>query len=280
VVTSLQRTPVRDRAAGAAVAALAVSNVVTNRWLSGAGYVPWNLAVATGLLRLARRAGYRLDELGLDPRDLRPGLVGAAAGAGTVTVGYGVVLASGTGAALFDDRRVGSLSPAAARWHLLVRIPLGTVLVEELAFRGVLPAVLDSRRPGWLPGTIASLLFGLWHVLPSRELVDANREVERAVGGGGATWSSVLAVGITTLAGGALHHLRRRTGHLVAPVAVHLTANVLGFLAARRAWSRPRDHRDARRWQAVWPHGRTRIADGSYARTEDVEVASSNVDPE
>jgi len=34
--------------------------------------------------------------------------------------------------------------------RILVIIPLGTVVMEEVAFRGVLPALL-GRRPGWTP---------------------------------------------------------------------------------------------------------------------------------
>jgi CAAX protease family protein len=53
----------------------------------------------------------------------------------------------------------------ALAYHACVRIPLGTVVLEEVAFRSVLPA-LAARRYGISGGVlIASALFGLWHVL-------------------------------------------------------------------------------------------------------------------
>jgi membrane protease YdiL (CAAX protease family) len=227
-----RRASARDCAAGAAVAVLGMSNVATNRWLPPAAYVPWNLTVSAGLIVLARRSGCCAAELGADPRRLRGSLHAGAVGAGVVAAGYAFLLCTPARNVLRDDR-VTSLRTTTALGQLLLRIPLGTVLAEEVAFRGVLPALLASpRRPAWLPGTIASLLFGLWHVLPSRELFRAN------VGFGGAAATAPggavpLAVGATTLAGWVLHSLRRRAGHLAAPLVVHLATNVLGFLGAR-----------------------------------------------
>jgi membrane protease YdiL (CAAX protease family) len=153
--------------------------------------------------------------------------------AGAVAAGYGIALGAPAAADVFRDDRVTSLGTTSARAHLLLRIPLGTALAEEVAFRGVLPAMLASpRRPAWLPGALASLLFGLWHVLPSRDLVQRNAGLRRVLAPA-PRGAVVLAVGITALAGGVLQALRKRTGHLVAPFTVHLATNVLGFLAAR-----------------------------------------------
>ena len=48
-----------------------------------------------------------------------------------------------------------------------VLIPLGTVLFEEVAFRGVLWALLRRWRGTRTATAVSSALFGLWHVLPS-----------------------------------------------------------------------------------------------------------------
>ena len=45
---------------------------------------------------------------------------------------------------LFEDRRV-STGVATLLYQAVVRIPLGTVLLEEIAFRSVLPALLATR---------------------------------------------------------------------------------------------------------------------------------------
>jgi uncharacterized protein len=224
----------RDRAAGMAVAVLTGSNLLTNSWLPPAAYVPWNVSIGASLIALARSSGCHPVEIGADPRRLRGALMVGGVGAGVVAIAYGIAVRTPAGKEFFRDDRVTSVGTTTALWQLFVRIPLGTVLMEEVAFRGVLPALLtSSRRPLWLPGTISSLLFGLWHVLPSRDLPLANAGVRRALGAKVSGHATVLAVGVTTLGGVGLNLLRQRTGHLAAPIAVHLATNVLGFLGAR-----------------------------------------------
>lgn len=226
----------RDRAAVAAVGALAVSNVVANRVLGDAGYVPWNTTLAAGLVALARRAGCRPADLGLSADELPHGLaVGAAASAAVVTAN-GVVWRSRHGSTAFDDRRATELSTSAAWFQALVRIPLGTALVEEVAFRGVLPALLGAPdRPRWFPAAVSSLLFGLWHVLPSLHLAGANQGAGRLAGRVGPAGIPIAAVAATTAAGAVLHGLRQHGRHLASPVLVHLAANLSGFVGARLA---------------------------------------------
>jgi uncharacterized protein len=231
---SSHMTLARDRTGGAAVAMLAISNVVTNRQLPPAAYVPWNLGMAGLLVSLARRSGCTTADLGLDSRHLRRSLTVGEAGAGIVASAYAFVLLTQIGKEMLHDERATSADSSTARWVLLTRIPLGTVLAEEVMFRGVLPALFTSSTgPNWLSGTVSSLMFGLWHVLPARELVRANKDAGRFLGAAPAGRAVGLAVMIATLAGGVLHFLRRRTGHLAAPVAVHLAVNEFGYVAAR-----------------------------------------------
>jgi membrane protease YdiL (CAAX protease family) len=61
---------------------------------------------------------------------------------------------------------------------VLLRIPVGTVAWEEIAFRGVLQAAL--RRVLAEPAAIAvgSAVFGLWHIRPTAE-VPASASVDQ-----------------------------------------------------------------------------------------------------
>ena len=221
----------RGRAALAALAALTVSNVVSNQRMPLAAHVPWSLGLATGLVALARWAGCSFRDLAMAPEDLPRGTHAGAAGAGLVTVGYGLMAATGTGSHLFRDTRVTALGRREAWWHLLVRIPISTVLAEEVAFRGVLPALFHSPdRRRWMPGAISAVLFGVWHVLPSWQGSRANGTDGRRA----SARATLIDVAATTLAGGLLHFLRHRSGHLAAPAAVHLAANAVGFVAARK----------------------------------------------
>lgn len=223
----------RHRAAGVAVGSLIASNVMTNRVLPDAAYVPWNLTVAAGLVTLARRAGCRDEELGLDRRHLGRGVAWGAVLAAAIAAAQGGVWASGRGRSALQDDRVTRLDPAEARFQALVRIPLGTALAEEVAFRGVLPALFSSSRHRWLPAVASSALFGLWHLLPSQSLARENQRAGRLAAGTRPGVVPAAAMGSTAVAGAALYEVRRRGRHLAAPVLVHLAANLAGFVAAR-----------------------------------------------
>jgi membrane protease YdiL (CAAX protease family) len=138
-MTSTYRSRWSPSAAAAAIlSVLAVANIVSNRLLPAWAYVPFNLAVAATVYFLARRV-VQPAEMGLTDwaRGARWGGVVFAA---TLLVYTVVALLPGVSEA-FEDRRVGG-GTTTLLYHALVRIPLGTVLLEELAFRGALPALL------------------------------------------------------------------------------------------------------------------------------------------
>jgi len=125
----------------------------------------------------------------------------------------------------------------AVLWTVLVVIPLGTVLPEELAFRGLLLALL-GRRYGLLAGVLLSSgLFGLWHVVPSLGGGTANATMASVVGADatGAVVRVIVTVVFTSLAGVVLCWLRLRSNSLVAPVLAHWTVNGLGVIVAALA---------------------------------------------
>jgi membrane protease YdiL (CAAX protease family) len=209
----------------AAVTLLAASNVVSNR-LWPEGYLVWNLAMTGVLLLVARGAGLTAADLGLGNGRLRRGL--ACGGLAAVAVGlvYGTAVAMpATRAAFVDARAAAPL--AAVVFAALVRIPFGTVLLEELAFRGVLPALVGG---GWWRATLVSSgLFGLWHVLPSMGAATSNA----AIGGVLGTWGTVIGtVAFTAAAGVVFRVWQRWSGHLVTPMLLHAATNSLGVLVA------------------------------------------------
>ncbi|GEL19461.1 CPBP family intramembrane glutamic endopeptidase [Pseudonocardia asaccharolytica] len=211
-----------------AITILAASNVVSNRIWPEA-YIPWNLAIAAILLILARRSGLSWADLGLANARLRRGLVIGGLAAGLVGMLYLVALAiPATQAAFLDSRAAGPLG--AALFAALIRIPLGTVVLEETAFRGVLPALIPGSW--WRGALVSSALFGLWHVLPSLGMAEANAAVGAAVGGWGAVLQTGLAVLFTFAAGMLMCAWRRWSGHLVTPMLAHMATNSLGVLLA------------------------------------------------
>ena len=112
-------------------------------------------------------------------------------------------------------------------YRALVRIPLGTALLEEFAFRGVLFAAWRRvARPIWA-AVGSSIVFGLWHVRPSIELLDSNGLATASAGRIGAVAGAVAA---TTLAGMVFCWLRMRSRSLLAPYLAHTAANSLALV--------------------------------------------------
>lgn len=208
----------------AAVGALAARNLVSPL-LPAAGYVPVNLTLGAGLVALARSAGTTWAELGLARRRLGFGLrLGAlAGGAAAATMAIGAALP--VTRPFFEDERVEVGAGAGELvYQTLFRIPLGTVVFEELAFRGVLLALLQRRTGTRAAVVVSSALFGLWHIVPTVGAADAN-----GITGFDQVGTVAGAVVVTTVGGVVFCWLRLRSGHLAAPVLLHLAFNVTGY---------------------------------------------------
>lgn len=214
----------------ALAAALAVYNNATNLLrLPDSAYVPANLAAAGAVLGAARAAGYGWETVGLARGALGPGIRWGASA--VVVVGVGLLLAAAVPWAqpLLADQRVAGLGPAGLAWRTLVRIPLGTVLFEELAFRGVLLGAWAHERSAVEALVGSSAVFGVWHVGPTIRLLEENDVAVATPAAGGAVAAAVVA---TAGAGLVLGWLRLRTGGIVAPALAHLATNSLGTVAA------------------------------------------------
>ena len=117
----------------AAVLLLAAATFLANRVLPGWAY-PLCGATAAGLLiALAWWARLSPSAIGLDPRHLRRALLVGLAGLGLVGLGFGIALVVPALRSMFMDARVGSPGFTQLLWLALIRIPLGTVLIEEIA---------------------------------------------------------------------------------------------------------------------------------------------------
>jgi membrane protease YdiL (CAAX protease family) len=213
--------------AGLVLAALAVASAVDRGF---GAHVAVGLGLAACLLVIARVQGLTAADLGLARSTWPAGLRWGTAAATLVGAAYALAyLITPVRQALPEsDGEIGR----AALWAVLVVIPLGTVLPEELAFRGLVLALL-GRRYGVLSGTLLSSgLFGLWHIGASLGGGPANAAIVGVVGGDAAgTVTRVIAtVVFTTLGGVVLCWLRLRSNSLVAPVLAHWTVNALGVI--------------------------------------------------
>jgi membrane protease YdiL (CAAX protease family) len=133
---------------------------------------------------------------------------------------------------LLADARVAGADGGEIACQVLIRIPLGTVLWEETAFRGVqLAGLLRVLPPRAAIGTSAAV-FGIWHIRPTLSATAANELASGLLGRTAAVVSGCVA---TAAAGLLFTGLRLRSGSLLAPVLVHVAANCLGLLAAAAA---------------------------------------------
>jgi CAAX protease family protein len=215
-------------ALGLVLAALAVAKGV-DHGVAGA-HVAVGLGLIGCLLAIARAQGLTAAELGLARSSWPAGLRWGAAAAALVGTAYVLGYVTGPVREALPDG--GGGLGWVALWRVLVVIPLGTVLPEELAFRGLLLALL-GRRHGVLAGILLSSgLFGLWHVVPSLGGGMTNATMISMVGAGaaGTVVRVVVTVGFTSLAGVLLCWLRLRSGSLLAPILAHWTVNGLGVI--------------------------------------------------
>jgi membrane protease YdiL (CAAX protease family) len=212
---------------------LAYNNIL-NFWRPYHGwiYVPLNVTTTSAV------AGLMLLVFDQTPASLglvKPAssLVGLAIGV-AASVPFFVALVVPGGSRLIADRRFGGESGTNIAYRMVIRVPLGTALLEEVAFRGALFAILAPRGT-WFAVLVSSTVFGLWHVSPTIQTVLANRpEASRAV----LTKVVLAAVVLAAIAGLLLATLRALTGSLAAPFGLHATFNALTTLAAWLAWRR------------------------------------------
>jgi uncharacterized protein len=209
--------------------------------------------IAVALLLVGRWAGLSWEQLGLGRGSVVAGLVWGGAAVALVAAVYAVGLAVPAWRGLFLDarHRVGA-SRAAGRALLVV--PLGVVVLEEVAFRGVLWGLVDVEHGALWAAATTSMLFGLWHVLPAVDGARANAAGADGPDGhdghddGGEDDHAPVARGIlarqvvgtvafTTVAGVVFAVLREQSGSLLAPFLLHWATNGLGILAAAWAWS-------------------------------------------
>jgi membrane protease YdiL (CAAX protease family) len=217
------------------VVVLVLTNLVahfTTAWASIAA-VP---AAAVGLVILLRCRGLGWTELGLGREHWRSGVAYALAAIVAVVSAIAVGALLPATRPMFMNHHYATLSGAVVA--SLIVIPLQTVIPEELAFRGVLHGALNRAWGFRGVAAAGSVLFGLWHVATSLGLTRGNVGLSRLFGVGmvGMLAGVTLAVLATGAAGLVFSWLRRRSGSLIAPIALHWSLNGLGALAAALIW--------------------------------------------
>lgn len=240
------------------VAALVILNVVNNRVAPQTHYLLWSFAGSVGLLAFGLLDGNSFTDMGLGLSSYLPGLFWAALSIGLVTAVYLVGSSFRRTRTAFHDERMSDLTAGRMVFQALVEVPFGTVVLEEIAFRAVLFSML-CRRVGLVWAiVISSILFGLWHVLPSIGTHEQNPALGSVAGTGrrGNVIAVALSVLTTTIAGALFAGLRLISGSVLAPMGLHWATNGLGyafswFLIRLRNRRREQHRREIRERQAA-----------------------------
>ena len=193
-------------------------NLVAKEWLPSAAWVPANCAVAAVLVVVARTNDLEWEELGLRRDRLTRGLaVGITAAAAVLLVLAVAVVLPGT-EDFFDDAKIAADSVGSRIFDPLVRIPLGTVVLEETLFRGVVLGLALRRWSVVTAVLVTSAFFGLWHVVPTPGSDDGLGVI-------------LGTLAVTTVAGVLFSWLRLRANSILAPMLAHVATNSFAYLA-------------------------------------------------
>ncbi|GIG60351.1 CAAX amino protease [Longispora fulva] len=230
-LTSPSRPRLQAALAGS-VALLAGTAVMVSMTLPSWAYPLWNTAMALVLLGGALAVGLTPARLGITVK--RRTVIVATIGVLAVVAVYAIGLALPATRAAFHDNRAAGLGVGGLAWAMLVRVPFGTVLIEELAFRGVLPALMgaDGQTWRWQPVLGASALFGLWHFFPALHLAQHNQAVHALLGSSGTVIAPLVAMLAAMGAGVFLSAWRHAGRGLLAPFLFHTATNAGGYMLA------------------------------------------------
>jgi len=164
------------------VSLLAAYNVARTLWIPESWQLLTNVGVALLIGAIAWWSSVDTTELGLH-RDHHP--LGAIWGGGAlllvmaVVVGFALVSeVRGSSQGALDDPRL-QVPFLEMVYEVAFNTPLGTVVLEEFAFRGLLLALFLRHTSMWRSVLWSSLLFGAWHILPTLTTAASNGAVEQ-----------------------------------------------------------------------------------------------------
>lgn len=213
------------------LAVMVIVNVVNNRVAPQTHYLLWAFGFAVVLLAIGLLDGCSWTDMGLGRSSLVPGLIWGGLCIAAIAMVYLIGSLMRRTRTAFHDERMADLSARGLFFQAMVEVPLGTVLLEEIAFRSVLFAML-ARRYGLVWAVVISCLaFGLWHVLPSIGTHEQNPALGSVVGEGrrGNILAVLLSVVTTGLSGILFIGLRLVSGSVLAPMGFHWATNGLGY---------------------------------------------------
>ena len=209
-----------------------LARLVPKKW-----HLYLNVFIAAIAIILGFAFNLTLRDMGLG--QILPGIVVAIAASVVITVATLIISAIPFLRHYFLGDDLAHASGKLIAFEAAIRIPIGTALVEEVLFRGVLLGLLLQHQSTITALLISAAIFGLWHIFPTINTLESNDGVASTIAGRKARKAgSVLgAVFVTFIAGLLFGWLRIIAGSIIAPWLVHWSINasgVLGIAVARK----------------------------------------------
>ena len=210
------------------LALVVYANTIGNEVLSPPWYIPFNAGILTAALVLAHTSGVTWTSMGMRADRVRQGLLVGGVIAAAIVVCVVVLAAVPWTAEALRDERIIERPFGLALYHALIRVPLGTAVYEEVLFRGILFGMLARRTTPLAAAIWSSLVFGLWHVLPTIDALATNPIGDVLDFG---PIGVVAGVAGTFVAGLVFIWLRCYGGSIITPILVHIATNSTAILA-------------------------------------------------
>lgn len=202
--------------------------IVLSRFIAPRFHFVANVLTSVIAICVALALGLSFDDLGMGLHVVLKGLLIAIGVSATVIVGVFIVASLPPLKHYFVLAQ--HMKPTRVAYETAVRIPLSTALTEEIIFRGVLLGVMLTQYDTVASVAICSVVFGLWHILPSLDRFRMHSGITKTKR---LSAGYVLAtIGATAIAGVFFSWLRIMAGSIVAPWLTHWSINASAMLAS------------------------------------------------
>ncbi len=217
---------------GLILALVFYANIISNEVLDPGWHIPFHLGVLGIALVIARAAGTTWTAMGLRPDRAVRGLKVGGVVIGVIAIGIAIGVAIPQTRELFMDERIVDASVISVLFQALVRVPLATALYEEVLFRGIVFGMLMHRLKPIYAGVLTSVLFGLWHILPTLQTIETNPAGDAFTGIPGTTIAILGSVMATGAAGLGFLLVRLYANSTWASVLMHIGTNSVAMLGS------------------------------------------------
>jgi membrane protease YdiL (CAAX protease family) len=216
----------------AILALVGYANIIANEVLDEVWHIPFNLGILGVAILIARRAGTTWTTMGLRRDRIKRGVTVGGVVIAVIVAGVAIGIAMPATRELFRDDRIIESSVGWVLFQAFVRIPLATALYEEVLFRGIVFGMLIRRRSPLVAGLMTSVLFGLWHILPTLDTLQTSPAGDLFTGIVGLVVAIVGAIAGTFVAGLGFLWVRLYANSTYASVLAHIGTNSVAILGS------------------------------------------------